>query len=160
MSALPRRLNVRCGMHTRIWGVSKLLPEHNHRGHCKEGIDAVRGREAVSEEVLAVIRRCAAVNMQPFMVLRFLNETFPDLPASVDDRLISNIVSEGRPVASEDAANLLDILKAAKALDDDWFLDYKVDPSTGRLTHVFWMSPKQVRIAAVLADCVVVRGCV
>ena len=153
MSALPRRLNVRCCKKTRKWTLAKVVPEHNHRGLCKEGVEVIQGREAVSEKVLQVMRNCAAANMPPFLALRFLNITFPDLPANVDDQLLANIASEGRPVASEDAANLLDILKAAKALDDDWVVEYKVDPATSRLTNLFWMSPKQVMIAADLCVC-------
>ena len=137
---------MRCHKKTGVWRVSKLVHEHNHRGIDREGRELMQGRDAVSEEVLTHMKNCAASNMPPFMALRLLHETFPNLPSCVDERLYGNIQNEGRPVAFDDAHNLLELLKKAKELDDDWVVEYMLDPVTNRLTHLFWMSPEQVRM--------------
>ena len=126
--------------------MTKLRHEHNHRGHHKEGVELLQGRDAVDDDVLRTMHNCATINMQPFMALRLLRQTYPDLPQCVDERMYQNIVAEGRPVASEDAHELLKLLNRAKELDDNWVVEYMVDPLSNRLTHLFWMTPEQVRM--------------
>ena len=101
--------------------------------------------EALTDDHKETIRDMSTVGITPEDILCVLRLKFPDLPM-----LTAQDIANIRPPSgggSSDAWNLLEKLQEFQSQDSRWFVRWKCDPVTKKLTHLFWMSPRQRDLA-------------
>ena len=99
----------------------------------------------LSDDMKAYICSMADVGIPPEDILSAFRRKFEDAPM-ITSQDIANIRT---PVGggSQDAYLLLQKLQELQGEDERWFVRWKVDPVSKKLTHLFWMSPRQRELA-------------
>ena len=112
---------------------SSILLDHENRIH------------ALTNDHRETIRDLTIVGVAPKDILALLRLKYKDLPV-LTAQDVANVRSPSGG-GSSDAYSLLEKLQQLQAEDSMWFLRWKCDPVTKKLTHVFWMSPRQRELA-------------
>ena len=139
------RINVRRNNSTQTWHVTKVDEQHNHEP-APAFVKAYKDRmHLLTDEMRSDIVALADVGIKPEDILACLRRKYADWPL-ITAQDVKNI----RPPTgggSTDAYCLLQKLLSLQAEDSRWFVRFQVNPATNKLTHIFWMSPRQRQMA-------------
>lgn len=127
---------------------------HNHAPYSKETNNFINRAQDITNEHRRFITNCAMVLMTPKNILTLFQQHYRDAPHTITMQDVKNIAYGNNPLASEDAHVVLQLLIERKDEDPRWHFKYKVDDD-GRLTHLFWMSPRQRELAGDLHQIVI-----
>eukprot|EP00873_Tetraselmis_striata_P017121 jgi/Tetstr1/437385/TSEL_026069.t1 len=136
----PFRLNVRRQVDG-LWKLATTNMKHNHRP-LSELVQSYQNRVAnLTVDMQEFITSLANAGIAPEDVLTCFRKKFPNAPLIT----VKDVVNIRTPTGggSMDASLLLQELLRLQQEDSRWFVRFKVDPVTNRLTHLFWMSPRQ-----------------
>lgn len=125
------------------WEITKLHNEHNHPPATSAVTDYLHRVSDLTEEQVDFLKRAGETTLEPSDVLSMFQKMFPDAP-TITKQDTANIIGS-RNGGTGDAHQLLQILINKKAMDPEWIFHYILDDKN-RLTHVFWMTPTQVRV--------------
>jgi len=101
--------------------------------------------QTLTDDMKDYIHQLASVGIAPEDIRLAFQRKFKDAPT-----LSAKDVQNLRPASnggSSDAYTLLSRLLELQAADSRWFVRWKLDPVSKRLTHLFWMSPRMRELA-------------
>ena len=129
--------------------------EHNHpttrppkRRRClKPGSD-----DALRAEIEDEFRLCADEHLSARQALRLSKKREQGTPkgellATYTLKEVANVYHKHGNTLATDCKDFLATLESQRASDPDFFLAFRVDPNTRVLTHCFWMTGYQKRLA-------------
>ena len=146
MVLLVCRLNISKGKDG-SWKYGKIELGHNHQPLSQVCVDYSNRLHDLTEDHRAFIKTCATCLLPPKDILVLLRAQCPDLPVYVTQQDVKNVAYIGTTAAAEDANAVLRELLELQRKDPTWYFDYLTDED-GRLTHLFWMTPRQREQAA------------
>jgi hypothetical protein len=136
----PFRLNYRWHAEDKCWSSTKFEPAHNHPPNSDDVAAFIHRTGDLTVQQRSFLASCVKTNMSPQHALHLYHELYPDAPP-LTRQDVANL-SDTRHVGSQDAHILLQMLLRNQQDDHEWFVRYKVD-TDGKLTHLFWMSPRR-----------------
>ena len=130
-------INVNLQVDHNTWNYGTHILQHNHDPDSDLLHDLKHRKEQLTPDMILWIQKMEGVS--PKTIWERFYKFFPTAPLlSPQDLRNINGLSGG----SNDAKSLLELLMKLKQEDDRWVVKYQRDAGN-RLTHLFWMTPKQ-----------------
>lgn len=134
-------MNVRRSKDTGLWKITTFKPDHNH-DPVRTVVLAYQNRvKELNNDQKELIIALVSAGIPPEDVLGVFRRKYKDGP-SLTAQDIANLKTPTGG-GSTDAYQLLQKLQQLQSEDSRWFVRFKVDNITKKLTHLFWMSPRQ-----------------
>ena len=128
-----------------VWKGTKLDLRHNHAPQVEIIFKHQNRVRSLSEDEKQFICCLIDVGIPPEDVLSCFRKKYPEAPI-ITSQDVSNLKTP-RGGGSNDAYQLLQKLQQLQATDPLWFVRFRVDDISKKLTHLFWMSPRQRDLA-------------
>ncbi|KAF9273570.1 hypothetical protein BGZ88_003674, partial [Linnemannia elongata] len=128
--------------------ISLDIDHHSHP--LDTGLSVLSSARHLPSEIQASIRRWVAAGFGATICRQLAQMYHPGI--QIDQRVFNNLLYRNRGLRPDQSAafknqsqadQIINHLNSLKDSDPNWYYSKDVDPETGRLRRVFWMSPPQ-----------------